>query len=76
MKNGVMVIIPNSRRKSRYVGGYVRFGGRLDAHRLPKDRESQADKISEADYLYELESIKARSRPALKTKWLIALQVS
>ena len=33
---------------------YVRFEGRVHYHRLPEDRESQADGTSQADYLYKL----------------------
>ena len=33
----------------------VRFEGRVHAHHLPEDRESQADGIFEADYSNELE---------------------
>ena len=34
----------------------VRFNGEIHAHRLPENRESQADGISEADYVYKLKS--------------------
>ena len=33
----------------------VRFEGRVHAHHLPEDRESQADGIFEADYVNKLE---------------------